>query len=81
MRSPETRGRPLPALAVASLLLGACGGSANTPPAKVCAGPGTICAFAGNGDPAFTGEGEPVALAELAAGELRPFRVFNFGTG
>ncbi|HEX7726974.1 MAG TPA: tRNA pseudouridine(55) synthase TruB [Rhizomicrobium sp.] len=26
-----------------------------------------------------TGEGEPVALAELAAGELRPFRVFNFG--
>ncbi|HSZ74850.1 MAG TPA: tRNA pseudouridine(55) synthase TruB [Rhizomicrobium sp.] len=28
-----------------------------------------------------TSEGEPVALAELAAGELRPFRVFNFGTG
>ena len=27
-----------------------------------------------------TGEGEPVALAEIAAGELRPFRVFNFGT-
>ena len=26
-----------------------------------------------------TGDGEPVALAELAAGELRPFRVFNFG--
>ena len=26
-----------------------------------------------------TAEGEPVALAELAAGELRPFRVFNFG--
>ena len=25
-----------------------------------------------------TGEGEPVALAALAAGELRPFRVFNF---
>ena len=25
--------------------------------------------------------GEPVALAELAGGELRPFRVFNFGTG
>ena len=23
--------------------------------------------------------GEPVALAELAEGELRPFRVFNFG--
>jgi tRNA pseudouridine55 synthase len=28
-----------------------------------------------------TQEGEPVALAELTAGELRPFRVFNFGTG
>lgn len=28
-----------------------------------------------------TAEGEPVALAEIAAGELRPFRVFNFGTG
>jgi len=25
--------------------------------------------------------GEPIALAELAGGELRPFRVFNFGTG
>jgi tRNA pseudouridine55 synthase len=28
-----------------------------------------------------TGEGEPVALVTLEAGELRPFRVFNFGTG
>ena len=28
-----------------------------------------------------TASGEPVALAELAEGELRPFRVFNFGTG
>lgn len=28
-----------------------------------------------------TAGGEPVALAELAGGELRPFRVFNFGTG
>jgi tRNA pseudouridine55 synthase len=28
-----------------------------------------------------TVEGEPVALAALEAGELRPFRVFNFGTG
>ncbi|HEY5347996.1 MAG TPA: tRNA pseudouridine(55) synthase TruB [Rhizomicrobium sp.] len=27
-----------------------------------------------------TGEGEPVALAKIAAGELQPFRVFNFGT-
>ena len=26
-----------------------------------------------------TAKGEPVALAELAQGELRPFRVFNFG--
>ncbi len=26
-----------------------------------------------------TGDGEPIALAELAGGELRPFRVFNFG--
>jgi len=28
-----------------------------------------------------TGEGEPVALAAFAGGELRPFRVFNFATG
>ena len=28
-----------------------------------------------------TGEGEPVALVTLQAGELRPYRVFNFGTG
>ena len=28
-----------------------------------------------------TSEGEPIALAELAQGELRPFRVFNFGPG
>ena len=28
-----------------------------------------------------TQAGEPVALAELSGGELRPFRVFNFGTG
>ena len=28
-----------------------------------------------------TSEGEPVALAQLEAGELRPFRVFNFGAG
>ena len=26
-----------------------------------------------------TGEGEPVALAEIAQGELQPVRVFNFG--
>jgi tRNA pseudouridine55 synthase len=28
-----------------------------------------------------TAGGEPVALAMLAEGELRPFRVFNFGNG
>jgi tRNA pseudouridine55 synthase len=28
-----------------------------------------------------TARGEPVALAELTQGELRPFRVFNFGAG
>jgi len=28
-----------------------------------------------------TAKGEPVALAEIAEGELRPFRVFNFGQG
>ena len=28
-----------------------------------------------------TAKGEPVALAEIAGGELRPFRVFNFGAG
>jgi tRNA pseudouridine55 synthase len=28
-----------------------------------------------------TGEGEPVALASFAEGELRPIRVFNFATG
>jgi tRNA pseudouridine55 synthase len=26
-----------------------------------------------------TARGEPVALAEVAQGELRPFRVFTFG--
>jgi tRNA pseudouridine55 synthase len=28
-----------------------------------------------------TSRGEPVALAEIAEGEFRPFRVFNFGAG
>jgi tRNA pseudouridine55 synthase len=28
-----------------------------------------------------TARGEPVALAEVAQGELRPFRVFTFGSG
>ena len=35
------------------------------------------------GRPCFLKEedGSPVALAEIAEGELRPFRVFNFSTG
>jgi len=28
-----------------------------------------------------TAKGEPIALAEVAEGELRPFRVFNLGSG
>jgi tRNA pseudouridine55 synthase len=28
-----------------------------------------------------TPNGEPIALAEVAEGELRPFRVFNLGSG
>lgn len=34
----------------------------NTPP---CAGPGTICTLAGNGEAAFTGEGEPALATSL----------------
>src|SRR5258706_5498319 len=49
--------------AVASLLFSACQGTA--PAAPTCAGPGTICAFAGNGDPAFTGEAEPALSTSL----------------
>jgi sugar lactone lactonase YvrE len=45
-------------LAAAALALAACGSSSNQPPPPVCSGPGTICPFAGNGDPAFTGEGQ-----------------------
>jgi hypothetical protein len=30
-----------------------------------CAGPGTICSYAGNGDAAFTGEGEPLLGTSL----------------
>jgi hypothetical protein len=59
-----------PALALgslASLLLAACGDTvepmAVTTP--LCAGKGTICAFAGNGDPAFTGEAEPALATSL----------------
>jgi sugar lactone lactonase YvrE len=65
-------------VAVGALALGAagCGGSDGTPsvvmppPAKVrstppCAGPGTICTLAGNGDAAFTGEGEAALATSL----------------
>jgi sugar lactone lactonase YvrE len=58
--------RPLvPALALASLALAACGTSSNAPPPPTCSGPGTICPFAGNGDAAFTGEAEPVLETSL----------------
>jgi hypothetical protein len=52
--------------------LAACGTEYATPDASdgavgppPCAGPGTICAFAGNGDPAFTGEAEPILATSL----------------
>jgi sugar lactone lactonase YvrE len=31
----------------------------------LCAGPGTICTLAGNGEPAFTGEGQPARATSL----------------
>src|SRR5882672_9361227 len=52
-------------LALAPLSLAACGSSSNAPPAPTCAGPGTICSFAGNGDPAFTGDGAPALETSL----------------
>jgi sugar lactone lactonase YvrE len=55
----------LASLAVAAVALAGCGDSPNGPPAKVCNGPGTICPFAGNGDPAFTGEAQPVLETSL----------------
>jgi len=57
-----------PALTL-SLLPGACGGGGSGgdpgPVLAPCAGPGTICRFAGTGDPAFTGEGGPALSASL----------------
>ena len=38
----------------------------------------TATIFRGSRSFFTTAEGEPVALAEIAEGELRPFRVFNF---
>jgi len=65
MRSHQSLRAPLPALALALTSLAACSGSSNEPTPPVCSGPGTICPFAGNGDPAFTGEGEPVLETSL----------------
>jgi len=72
MRSSETpprrrsarslTGFPGAAFALAPLVLAACQGSSAAP---TCAGPGTICAFAGNGDPAFTGEAEAALATSL----------------
>src|SRR5258707_35871 len=68
-RGVMPRGRAAFAFAsIASVTLAACGGSPNPPPgvpAPLGAGPGTICNFAGNGDPAFTGEGEPALTTSL----------------
>jgi sugar lactone lactonase YvrE len=57
---------------LAVLALSACQGGppsmddGSAPPAPLtCGGPGTICSFAGNGDPAFTGEGEPALATSL----------------
>jgi tRNA pseudouridine55 synthase len=44
-------------------------------------GPDAEADFQGRTVYLSTARGEPVALAEVAQGELRPFRVFNFGTG
>jgi sugar lactone lactonase YvrE len=64
MRLSEKPSAPL-TLALACLALAACGSSPNTPPTPTCSGPGTICPFAGNGQPAFTGEAEPVLETSL----------------
>jgi len=48
---------------VVVVALPACG--TDRPGTPSCSGPGTICNFAGNGDPAFTGEGEPALATSL----------------
>src|SRR5262245_51576700 len=56
------------ALPAAVLCLIACedaGTTTTSPLPAACAGPGTICAVAGNGDPAFIGEGEPALGTSL----------------
>jgi len=50
--------------ACALLTLGACGSETTAPtmpPPPACAGPGSICTWAGNGLPAFNGDGRPAA--------------------
>jgi sugar lactone lactonase YvrE len=71
---PTFRASGVIAGALAALSFSACGGGSpptdpptqtklrNTPP---CAGAGTICTFAGNGEAAFTGDGEPVLGTSL----------------
>jgi NHL repeat len=64
---PELRASIVPAASLVALVLSACQGGAPITQAaqktnSPCAGPGTICSFAGNGEAAFTGEGE-LALA------------------
>jgi sugar lactone lactonase YvrE len=63
------------AAALAALAISGCQGSGTPPPepstmtklrqTPPCAGAGTICSFAGNGDPAFTGEAEPALGTSL----------------
>jgi DNA-binding beta-propeller fold protein YncE len=56
--------------AITALSLGACQGAppaddGSSAPSSACAGAGTICTLAGNGDPAFTGEGELATTTSL----------------
>ena len=65
---PSRRASPLSFVSLAALAILACQGS--PPPNQTetnppCAGPGTICSIAGNGDAAFTGEGEPALATSL----------------
>jgi sugar lactone lactonase YvrE len=57
-------------VAVAALSVAACqgdppAGDGSTATSTACAGPQTICTLAGNGDPAFTGEGELASATSL----------------
>jgi sugar lactone lactonase YvrE len=59
---------------LAIVTVAGCGGGGPTTPVTamikvrdtpLCAGAGTICTLAGNGDPAFTGEGQPARATSL----------------